>query len=69
MLIVDQFVAGLIGASQATSYSGLMIARVFHGFGRSVQSNAPGLEPNAKSQQWCLRKLAGPVGQRHFLYP
>lgn len=29
-----QFLAGLIGASRCTTYSGLMIARIFHGFGR-----------------------------------
>jgi hypothetical protein len=37
MLTIWQFLAGLIGASQATGYTGLMIARVFHGFGRSAR--------------------------------
>ncbi|KAJ0426291.1 major facilitator superfamily domain-containing protein [Aspergillus carlsbadensis] len=35
------FVAGLIGASRATSYTGLMIARVFHGFGSGVCESLP----------------------------
>ncbi|KAL4879651.1 major facilitator superfamily domain-containing protein [Aspergillus karnatakaensis] len=35
------FVAGLIGASRATSFSGLMIARVFHGFGSGVCESLP----------------------------
>jgi hypothetical protein len=30
----EKFLAGLIGASRSTSYTGLMVARVFHGFGR-----------------------------------
>jgi hypothetical protein len=40
MLTILQFLAGLIGASQATSYTGLMVARVFHGFGRSAPHNS-----------------------------
>ncbi|KAL4921836.1 major facilitator superfamily domain-containing protein [Aspergillus aurantiobrunneus] len=35
------FVAGLIGASRATTFSGLMIARVFHGFGSGVCESLP----------------------------
>ncbi|KAL5337362.1 major facilitator superfamily domain-containing protein [Aspergillus crustosus] len=35
------FVAGLIGASRATSFSGLMVARVFHGFGSGVCESLP----------------------------
>ncbi|KAL9108348.1 MAG: hypothetical protein Q9227_006808 [Pyrenula ochraceoflavens] len=36
-----QFAAGLIGASRATSYPGLMIARVFHSFGSGVCEALP----------------------------
>ncbi|ORY11686.1 major facilitator superfamily domain-containing protein [Clohesyomyces aquaticus] len=35
------FAAGLIGASQATSFSGLMAARVIHGFGSGVCEALP----------------------------
>ncbi|KAJ9392111.1 hypothetical protein DTO063F5_870 [Paecilomyces variotii] len=35
------FLAGLIGASRATSYSGLMVARVFHAFGSGVCESLP----------------------------
>ncbi|RFU25814.1 hypothetical protein B7463_g10517, partial [Scytalidium lignicola] len=35
------FVAGLAGASRATSYSGLMVARVFHAFGSGVCEALP----------------------------
>ncbi|PGH15228.1 hypothetical protein AJ79_02593 [Helicocarpus griseus UAMH5409] len=35
------FVAGLVGASQATNFSGLMIARVFHSFGAGVCESLP----------------------------
>lgn len=35
------FVAGLIGASQATTYKGLMIARIFHAFGSGVCEALP----------------------------
>ncbi|KAL4988259.1 major facilitator superfamily domain-containing protein [Aspergillus falconensis] len=35
------FVAGLIGASRATTFTGLMIARVFHGFGSGVCESLP----------------------------
>ncbi|GES57480.1 putative MFS transporter [Aspergillus terreus] len=35
------FVVGLIGASRATSFSGLMVARVFHGFGSGVCESLP----------------------------
>ncbi|KAL4871028.1 hypothetical protein BDV12DRAFT_184131 [Aspergillus spectabilis] len=35
------FVAGLVGASRATSFSGLMVARVFHGFGSGVCESLP----------------------------
>ncbi|KAI9695962.1 MAG: hypothetical protein M1820_008374 [Bogoriella megaspora] len=35
------YVAGLIGASQATTYSGLMAARVVHGFGSCVCEALP----------------------------
>lgn len=36
-----QFVGGLIGASRASTYKGLMIARVFHGFGSGVCESLP----------------------------
>ncbi|KAL5000187.1 major facilitator superfamily domain-containing protein [Aspergillus recurvatus] len=35
------FVAGLIGASRATTFTSLMIARVFHGFGSGVCESLP----------------------------
>lgn len=35
------YCAGLIGASQATSYSGLMAARIIHGFGSGVCEALP----------------------------
>ncbi|CBF83516.1 uncharacterized protein ANIA_03041 [Aspergillus nidulans FGSC A4] len=35
------FVAGLIGASRATTFAGLMVARVFHGFGSGVCESLP----------------------------
>ncbi|KAL4908088.1 hypothetical protein BDW74DRAFT_175869 [Aspergillus multicolor] len=35
------FLAGLIGASRATSFTGLMIARVFHGFASGVCESLP----------------------------
>ncbi|KAJ5198006.1 MFS transporter [Penicillium cinerascens] len=41
LLSMATFVAGLIGASRATSYSGLMVARVFHGFGSGVCESLP----------------------------
>jgi MFS family permease len=41
VLTVRQFVVGLIGASRATSFSGLMVARVFHGFGSGVCESLP----------------------------
>jgi MFS family permease len=37
----DQFCAGLIGASQATSYNNLMAARVIHAFGSGVCEALP----------------------------
>lgn len=36
-----QYCAGLIGASQATSFAGLMVARVIHGFGSGVCEALP----------------------------
>ncbi|CEL07443.1 hypothetical protein ASPCAL10600 [Aspergillus calidoustus] len=41
LLSMAIFVAGLIGASRATSYTGLMAARVFHGFGSGVCESLP----------------------------
>ncbi|KAL4796894.1 major facilitator superfamily domain-containing protein [Aspergillus venezuelensis] len=41
LLSMAIFVAGLIGASRATTFSGLMIARVFHGFGSGVCESLP----------------------------
>ncbi|KAJ6111856.1 MFS transporter [Penicillium sp. IBT 18751x] len=41
LLSMSVFVAGLIGASRATSYTGLMVARVFHGFGSGVCESLP----------------------------
>ncbi|RDW86766.1 uncharacterized protein DSM5745_03408 [Aspergillus mulundensis] len=41
LLSMVMFVAGLIGASRATSFTGLMIARVFHGFGSGVCESLP----------------------------
>jgi len=35
------FMAGLVGASQATTFSGLMIARCFHAFGSGVCEALP----------------------------
>lgn len=35
------YCAGLIGASQATSYGGLMAARIIHGFGSGVCEALP----------------------------
>lgn len=35
------FCAGLIGASQAKTYSGLMVARVIHAFGSGVCEALP----------------------------
>jgi MFS family permease len=35
------FCAGLIGASQATSFGGLMAARIIHGFGSGVCEALP----------------------------
>ena len=40
-LTVVQFLAGLIGSSRATTYAGLMIARVIHGFGSGVCEALP----------------------------
>ncbi|KAL1968196.1 hypothetical protein VTN77DRAFT_2031 [Rasamsonia byssochlamydoides] len=41
LLSMAIFVAGLIGASQATTYTGLMVARVFHAFGSGVCESLP----------------------------
>ncbi|KAJ5153068.1 MFS transporter [Penicillium canariense] len=41
LLSMLMFLAGLIGASRSTSYTGLMIARVFHGFGSGVCESLP----------------------------
>ncbi|KAJ5572633.1 MFS transporter [Penicillium hetheringtonii] len=41
LLSLITFLAGLIGASRATTYTGLMIARVFHGFGSGVCESLP----------------------------
>ncbi|KAL1981749.1 hypothetical protein VTN96DRAFT_2176 [Rasamsonia emersonii] len=41
LLSMAFFVGGLIGASQATTYTGLMIARVFHAFGSGVCESLP----------------------------
>ncbi|KAL2839084.1 major facilitator superfamily domain-containing protein [Aspergillus pseudoustus] len=41
LLSMAIFVAGLIGASRATSYTSLMVARVFHGFGSGVCESLP----------------------------
>ncbi|OQD77089.1 hypothetical protein PENDEC_c003G04315 [Penicillium decumbens] len=41
LLSMMTFVAGLIGASRARSYTGLMIARIFHGFGSGVCESLP----------------------------
>ncbi|KAJ5965334.1 MFS transporter [Penicillium waksmanii] len=41
LLSMIAFLAGLIGASRASSYSGLMIARIFHGFGSGVCESLP----------------------------
>lgn len=37
----NQFCAGLIGASQAKTYGGLMAARIIHGFGSGVCEALP----------------------------
>lgn len=37
----EQFIAGLAGASQATSFNGLMIARVVHGFASGICEALP----------------------------
>ena len=36
-----QFIAGLIGASRATSFDGLMVARIFAAFGSGVCEAIP----------------------------
>ncbi|KAL2014373.1 hypothetical protein VTN00DRAFT_1898 [Thermoascus crustaceus] len=41
LLSMAMFVAGLIGASRATTYTGLMVARVFHAFGSGVCESIP----------------------------
>ncbi|KAJ5377652.1 MFS transporter [Penicillium cataractarum] len=41
LLSMMTFLAGLIGASRSTSYTGLMVARVFHGFGSGVCESLP----------------------------
>ncbi|TVY82965.1 putative MFS-type transporter [Lachnellula suecica] len=41
LLSLITFIAGLIGASQATTYNGLMVARVFHSFGAGVCEALP----------------------------
>ncbi|KAL2835021.1 major facilitator superfamily domain-containing protein [Aspergillus cavernicola] len=41
LLSMAMFLAGLIGAPRATSFSGLMVARVFHGFGSGVCESLP----------------------------
>ncbi|KAL4810097.1 major facilitator superfamily domain-containing protein [Aspergillus unguis] len=41
LLSMATFLAGLIGASRATTFTGLMIARVFHGFGSGVCESLP----------------------------
>ncbi|KAF9892977.1 hypothetical protein FE257_000569 [Aspergillus nanangensis] len=41
LLSIATFLAGLIGASRATSFAGLMVARVFHGFGSGVCESLP----------------------------
>ncbi|KAJ5111210.1 MFS transporter [Penicillium argentinense] len=41
LLSMITFLAGLIGASRSTSYTGLMVARVFHGFGSGVCESLP----------------------------
>ncbi|QKX62941.1 uncharacterized protein TRUGW13939_10109 [Talaromyces rugulosus] len=41
LLSMAFFVGGLIGASQATTYEGLMAARVIHGFGSGVCESLP----------------------------
>ncbi|KAJ5820085.1 MFS transporter [Penicillium riverlandense] len=41
LLSLATFLAGLIGASRSTTYTGLMVARVFHGFGSGVCESLP----------------------------
>ncbi|KAJ5909788.1 hypothetical protein N7504_004431 [Penicillium tannophilum] len=41
LLSMVTFLAGLIGASRSTTYSGLMVARIFHGFGSGVCESLP----------------------------
>ncbi|PGH11940.1 hypothetical protein AJ80_06905 [Polytolypa hystricis UAMH7299] len=41
LLSMTFYLCGLIGASQATSFEGLMIARVFHSFGAGVCESLP----------------------------
>ena len=37
----EQFIAGLIGASQSTTFTGLMVCRVLHAFGSGVCEALP----------------------------
>ncbi|KAK2787557.1 hypothetical protein FQN53_005006 [Emmonsiellopsis sp. PD_33] len=41
LLSMTFFVGGLIGASQATTFAGLMVARIFHSFGAGVCESLP----------------------------